>query len=272
MKLLTKIALITVVAAGSAHAGPKQQAKAHVAAATRAHQQGNYDLALTELQAAYKLDPKPELLFAMGQVEAKLSRCQDAIDHYEKFTATVKDAATKAVVTQAIDACRAQLEAQKPPAEPVSEPPPPVAEPVAPAPPPAEPIRDAPPLAPGRSVERVDRVEPPPRSPERSPWYKDPLGDTLVIGGMLAIAGSAVIYQGARGKLTDAETATSLDQYDKLLGDARSARTQSLILVGGGVALIGVGVVRYVMRGSRADRVSVVPTPHGGLVTMQGRF
>src|SRR5437867_9257716 len=75
-------------APATALAGDKEDARAHVARATQAHKEARFEDALVELEAAYQLDPKPDLLYAIGQVDAKLGRCDEAIDHYRRFAAT----------------------------------------------------------------------------------------------------------------------------------------------------------------------------------------
>ncbi|MEJ7603483.1 MAG: tetratricopeptide repeat protein, partial [Kofleriaceae bacterium] len=90
-----------LVLAHDAVAGPKDQAKKHLAAATRAHGDGKYDVALTELQAAYKLDPQPELLYAIGQVYAKLGECDEAKAHYDRVLAKNTDPAAGPAVQDA---------------------------------------------------------------------------------------------------------------------------------------------------------------------------
>src|SRR5262245_15273374 len=75
---------VLLVAPASAFAGKSDQAKAHVAKATKAHKAGRYEEARAELEAAYALDPKPELLYALGQVQAKLGHCDQALDYYKR--------------------------------------------------------------------------------------------------------------------------------------------------------------------------------------------
>src|SRR5262245_456470 len=92
-------------------AGPKDEAKKHIQKATEAHQR-KYDVALTELQLAYGLDPQPELLYAMGQVQVKLGHCHDAVNSYQKFLQTKPPAEPAAAAQEAIDSCKAE---DKPP-------------------------------------------------------------------------------------------------------------------------------------------------------------
>ena len=54
-------------ASADALAGSKEDARAHVAKATRAHKEARYEDARVELEAAYALDPKPPGRFGHGE-------------------------------------------------------------------------------------------------------------------------------------------------------------------------------------------------------------
>jgi len=222
-------------------AGPKEkdEAKKHITKATEAHQQGKYDVALTELEAAYKLDPQPDLLYAIGQVHVKLGHCPDAITSYEKFLATKPAAEPAAAAQEAIDTCKAQT---PPPEPPKPEPPPP-------QPPP-----------------------PPPPTPESKPFYTDVIGDGLVGLGVVSGVVGIVFYTNALAKLDDAEAATTYSEHEKLVGDARTARNLALVFGAVGVAAIGVGVWHFMSYSSEQSNVAIVPTTQGGMVTWSGRF
>src|SRR5690606_23307126 len=111
---------LALAAPRAADAGPKQDARAHMDRAAEAHQAGDLDRALEELRAAYAIDPRPQLLYALGQIYTKLGRCSEASDAYLRFLARGADARTTEVVKQAIGACQ-------PPAAAVAAAPPPPA-------------------------------------------------------------------------------------------------------------------------------------------------
>jgi len=233
VRILTIASVLLVpLAADADQAGP------HIEKATLAHKEGRFADALVELQAAYAIDPRPELLYAIGQVQVKLGRCGDAISSYELYLATNPSERSAGATHQAIETCRAQLAA-------------------APPPPPAGP----PPSA------------APPSSRAR-PWYTDKVGDALVLGGAVAGVFGVVIYVGARSDLDSAEAAPTLTRYDELVDRARTKRAASVVLIGGGVALIGAGIVHYLVhdRATESRGVGVVPATGGGLVTWTGRF
>jgi tetratricopeptide (TPR) repeat protein len=276
------IALLVLVIPLTAAAGPKQkkEAKEHVARAAKAHEKGDFQQALVELQFAYKLDPQRDLLYAIGQIYLKLGKCKEADESYDKFLKGNKDKGAVAVVKQAKESCKENV-AAAPPAPPEPAPPPPPPEPTAPPPPPV--VAPTPPPAP---------VAPPPARPTpfgadrddaplrvsstvvHRPWYSDKLADTLVVGGVAAGVVGVVFYRSALSKLDSAESAPSLDAYNKDIKDARSSRTTSVVLMSGGAALFTFGVGRYLFhdRGTEVRTVGVAPARGGGLVTWEGRF
>jgi tetratricopeptide (TPR) repeat protein len=288
--------LIVLCAVATADAKPKAKAKAeleaHMDRAAKAHREGDFEVALEELQAAFAIDPQPKLLFAIAQVHVKLDNCETAIDYYEKFLAAEKDKSKQGVVRQAIDACTKKLAEkadkventdgvfrQKKGGEPPSrgggdattaakvaagEARPKAVEP----PPPPPPMRVEQPAP--RPVEAPVAVT----TTTRSPWYTDPLGDALVVAGVGATVGSLLMYRAAQGDLDKAEAAPSLDVYNEHRDRAETKQRYTLVLAGGGIALVAAGVVRFALRdGKRETRgVAVVPARGGGLVTWSGGF
>ena len=97
----------------------------------------------------------------------------------------------------------------------------------------------------------------------------------LVVSGVASAVIGLVLYSGARSDLDAAEDAPNLAEYDDLVDRARSRRTFSVLLVGGGAVLIGAGVARFMMHDGEqreAQRVGLVPVDRGGLVTFGGSF
>lgn len=243
-------ALVLALVAGTASAAPKPrspdpnevaakqaEAKQHVDAATAAHAAGKLDVALTELRAAYELDPQPDLLFAMGQVQAGLGDCTAARDSYEQYRAAMNnEAGIGAAVDAAIAACGA-------------------------APAPTTTTTPAAPAAP-----------PSPAPAGAGPWYTDVIGDVLTGGGAIALVTAGIEYKSARSALDDAEHATTLADYNKLVDSAHSDRTFALVLGGAGAALVAGGIVHYMMHGKTTETrgVAIVPIAGGGILTFSG--
>jgi tetratricopeptide (TPR) repeat protein len=218
----------------------KREAKKHLEAATKAHEAEQFDVALTELQAAYELDPQPDTMYAIGQVQVKLNNCPEAIMAYEKFLESNPGEEPAALANEKITTCRAELAAQQPPPPP---PPDPQPQPVPP--------------------------------PERKAFYKDPIGDGLVVVGIGASVAGVIFYMGARSRLEDADTALSYAEQRTIVEDAKGKRNLAIIAGGVGVAALGLGVWRWTTVGKSGEqhRVALVPRGDGGgMITWAGTF
>jgi tetratricopeptide (TPR) repeat protein len=277
-RLLTWLIVAFVAAPATARAGNAEEAQAHIARATRAHKEGRYDAARVELEAAYALAPRPDLVYALGQVHAKLGRCRDAEIYFRRYAATQHDPRVAKVVDQAIAACQpAAAPAPTPAADspPPASAPPPVPPstgrppPASPAPPVAAASRPAPPFAATRNAPAAVAPLPPRR------WYQDKLGDGLVLGGIVAAAVGLIEYRSARSDLDAAEDrtrTTTLARYHELVDAAHARRTAAILLFGGSGALIAGGVIRYALHagGAEVGGVSVAPLRGGGVITYAG--
>lgn len=269
---LTWLFIALVAAPPAARAGTAEEAQAHVARATRAHKEGRYDEARVELEAAYALAPRSDLLYALGQVNARLGHCRDAETYFRRYAATQHDPRVARVVDQAIAACQPAAAPAlaidgPPPATPAPIPPPPASRPASIPPPPAS--RPAAPFAATRTAP-VAVAPPPPRR-----WYQDKLGDGLVLGGFVAGAVGLVEVRSARSDLDAAEDrtrTTTLVRYQALVDGAHGKRTAAILLFGGGGALIASGVIRYALHAGDAEAggVSVAPLRGGGVVSYAG--
>ena len=89
-----------------AFADPKDESKQHFEAASTAHKEGRFSDALNELMVAYALDPRPELLYAIGQIHVKLGQCPQAITFYQRFIDTRPKAEQAARAQKAIETCQ----------------------------------------------------------------------------------------------------------------------------------------------------------------------
>jgi len=91
---------------------------AHLDKVRQLYAAGDFVHAREELLAAYQLQPVPDLLFALGQVEFNLHHYRAAIEYYERFTATNPTPEQVALAQQAIGAARIELARPKPPPPP----------------------------------------------------------------------------------------------------------------------------------------------------------
>jgi tetratricopeptide (TPR) repeat protein len=257
---LVLAAMVILATAGSASADPEAEADAHVARATELHGNGKFEEALDALKTAYALAPRPELLFAIGQVHVKLGRCGEAITFYERFLTTRPKSGPAAAAREAIEVCTNRPPAASPPGD-VE---PPAVEPatgpaVEPTPPVIEPSRE-----PARA----------PRWTER-PWYTDTLGDVLVGAGVLSGAAAIVLYRSAVADADDASSAETYQAHLDLVDRARTKRAVSIALGAAGGVLVGVGIIRYVIGDRRVEAeapITFVPSSDGGVLAVQGRF
>jgi tetratricopeptide (TPR) repeat protein len=95
----------------------------HLAKVRALYDKGDFARARDELLAAYRVEPRPELLFALGQVELNLGHFRAAIERYEQFIATGPAADQIALAQQAIGAARARLTEKPAPLPPLPPPP-----------------------------------------------------------------------------------------------------------------------------------------------------
>src|SRR5262245_2256399 len=115
-RLLPLVLVIALPATALADA--KTEAKEHIAKATELHGEGRFADALLELNTAYTLDPQPDLLYAIGQLNVKLGDCKQAVLFYKRYLKTKPEKRAAAATKEAIKTCKSH----PPPAAP--EPPP----------------------------------------------------------------------------------------------------------------------------------------------------
>jgi tetratricopeptide (TPR) repeat protein len=265
--LLPLVAIsLLAMAAPSALADQKSEAKAHIEQAMIHHGNNRFVEALADLEAAYRLDPEPDLLFAIGQVNVKLGRCADAVSYYERFLATKPEAGPAAATREAIMVCKTKIAKEvrtepRPEPEPKPEPEPDPEPEVATSPDPGT-------LEPEPQPPRVDTPDGP------RPWYKDPIGGALVGGGVVAGVVGILFYRSATADLDRAESADTYEQSEDLIDRAKGRRTIGAIVGASGLVLVAGGVVRYLIAGdgTETSNVAIVPTSAGGAITWSGRW
>ncbi len=244
--LLVLFVLVGSAAApGTARADAKTEAKTHMDRAAALHRNGKFAEALNELTIAYTLDPRPEMLYGIGQLQVQLGNCPQAILFYERFLSTKPEPMPAAAATEAIETCRSAPDSLK----------------TAPA------DGTAPPAGPQPGE--------PAASGQPARWYADKLGGVLLGGGVVIGAIAVVTYASARSDLEAAESAPDAPTHDELVDRARDKRTIAAVLGVAGIGLAGAAVTRYVLVRRRAGArpaVGVAPARGGGLVTWSGRF
>ncbi len=230
--------------------GPAAAAQEHIDRASSLHKAGRLADALVELKTAYALEPRPQLLFAMGQIHVQLGQCADALTYYERYLATSPAPEIAAITREAIDACK-------------TNPPPAMGMP-APEPTP-EPVREAAPLP-------VPAPVPVPAIERRPPWYADRVGDALVAGGVVSGVVGFLLWRGAVSDRDEADSTDNYERFGSLIDSAHGKQTQAIVFGIASAVLVTAGGVHIVLH-HRATDLVVAPTPGGGgAVTWLGRF
>lgn len=249
--------LIAALASSTASAAPRTApAKAAFERGVVAYQRGDFAAAAEALGTSFKLEPDVETLFAWAQAERQQDNCTRAIELFDRLLTFELPPENKKVVRSKIEECRQILAAKQPPPEPVVEP----------APPPAPPPRPVP----------IRRDPPPPKPSAGTPWWQDPLGDTLAGAGLIGLGVGGYYLLSAREAARDADETTDYNQFGPLDDRAKShGRIGVIVSIAGGALLVG-GIIRYATRDSGATPEQKVLTgwlvPGGGGLAAAGRF
>ena len=118
VRIVGVVALVAIVGAGTrASAEPSAQAlkaaKQHYIDGKKFQDAANYDAAIVEYDAAYKLAPKPVLLFNIGQCYRLKGDKQKAIDAYEAFVAAAPDDPVAPDAREYVTQLKLRLEVEK---------------------------------------------------------------------------------------------------------------------------------------------------------------
>jgi len=197
----------------------------HLAAAREAHARGDFAAARAELLAAYTLEARPELLFALGQAELNLGNYDAAIDHYEQFIASNPGDDQVALAQQAIGAARMRR-----------------VQPAA-VPPTVEPVRERPVVSHHRH------------------WRIEDTGLVALGGVACVLGGGLVVY--ARHLAND--RSGTLSDYDGRLANARTTRWTGIGIASGGALLITAALIRWRLRPDGPAMTATLTPSGGGL-------
>lgn len=215
MKQLAVIALAAItLATPLAHADrkPSPEPGDPMRKVRELYAKGDYEGVRAELLAQYELDPRPALLFALGQVELNLGNYQAAIDYYERFIATSPAEDQVALAQQAIGAARIRL------AEPQPEPPAPT------------------PVVAADTRREIDQPEP--ERPREKRWTMTHTGLVVFGGAAMLLGGGLLYYSHSLGN----DRSGTLAQYDSRLDQARTTRWTGIGVAAAGTLLVGVTV------------------------------
>lgn len=260
--------LAALALASPAAAAPKgARAKKEFDRGVTAYQKQNYAAASEALAASFKLEADPETLFAWAQSERQLEHCDKSMELFTKLLDFNLPAENKKVIQEKIDECKA-LTAPKPPS--------PVEQPTAPAEKPAPAKRPEPPAAPG-PTEAAGRspAERPPAGPTSTPWWKDPIGDVLVVAGVAGLGVGGYFLMSARQAEQDSKQSDTIFKDKDALAE-KNGKIGVIAAGVGGVLIVG-GIVRYATRGGgggNQERTALTGwvAPDGGGIAAAGRF
>lgn len=218
--------LVVLLAPAIAGADPKADAQVHIDKATQLFEAGKSAEAIEHLTDAYALDPRPEILYALGQAHSSLGQCASAKTFYDKFAEAQPDDAILA--RDAAKACK-----DAPP--PVVTPPPPVTE----------------------------KPPPTPVKAERRQWHGDTLGLAIAGAGLVLVGVGAYELSASHDAHNEAISQPTYDAFLDQLDDAESKRKLALGMFAIGGAAVAAGVVHLVLH-TRTETVSVTPMKGGG--------
>jgi tetratricopeptide (TPR) repeat protein len=205
--------------------------------AIEAYKAGKYDEAANLLEKAYKVEPKPEILFALAQAERLGGHCDKALVHYKQLLTQTTELATAKAVQNNLVLCPG---GEAPKTEPKSDP---------------------------KSEPRIDVVQG--QTKTVVVRKSDPLAIGLLAGG--ALSGGFAIGMLLRSSSTrdDAATARTLDDANELHDRADRDRLVAIVAGGVGAVAIGYAVFRLTRGGKPATtEVAVTPTSGGSMVVL----
>jgi tetratricopeptide (TPR) repeat protein len=227
-------------------------AREHLERGRRHYDVQEYDAAIAEFKAGYKIDPHPAFLYALGQAQRQRGDCRSAIRSYQTFLRTSPDERRAAAARENLARCEAALRAAPPGPQGTPATQPVVAPGPAPAPSPSP-------------VPGVDLG--------RRRWYRDALGGTLTVAGLLAAGAGTVVWIMAHNDIEAARAASSYQDYGAHAAGAETRQIAGVVTVAVAGALLAAGIVRYLLLPAAAGpAVGAAPARGGGLVVVGGAF
>jgi tetratricopeptide (TPR) repeat protein len=208
-----------------------------------------YAQAEADLKEAYRLEPKPDILYALAQAQRMNGECDKAIVSYQNYLRSNPRADQAKLATENIERCKAEL-AAKPTPTPSPEP--------KPTPAPTPPPKPAPtPAAPATHTVGVA-------------WSANLAGHVLVGGGLVAAVGGTLLALHGQHAIDDINSAMFYDDFvtrSKAASTANTERIAGIATAGLGGALIVTGIAIYWLRSPHQEASPTIAIgPHGELV------
>jgi len=243
--VVTMLGLFAAPAAAQKQSGEpmKIQAEKHFNRALKLFNEKDFAGAAAAFAKAYEIDERFDIKFAWAQAERLAGNCVKAVELYGQLRdePNLSDDDQRALL-EGLERCDAVTKDPDPKPEP------------------------APP-----------KVTPPPTAPvaEGSPWYTDPIGDALLISGIVGVGLGAGLFIVSSLDASAAKDAATYDTHVALESRARNRRILSLVTFGASAALLGGAGYRFLTRESgKSSKASagVWATPDSAGVALGGRF
>lgn len=238
--------LVALVGGRSAHADRRSTADRHLERGLEHFEQERYARAIEQFQRGYAVEPRREFLFALGQAERLKGNCAGAVIYYRQFLSRNPPARQVDATWAHIGSCDKELSSARELARPA-------------------PRAAPPPRAVASSVQ-------PAGAPMR-PWYRDPIGTSLLGASLVSAGTSLALFVSASSARDSARLAPTYDDFAELADRARTRRNLGITAGLAAGALAGAAIYRLVWgQPSGATRIEVAPGAGGATVAVGGSF
>ena len=274
------IVLIAALSAGtSAYAqAPNAAADAAYQEARRLYDLREWDAAIAKFKEAYRIRPDAPSLFNIAQSNRLKGDCAEALNFYKTYRRNFPkekniDKVDKFIADMETCVKTAPVKTEPVKTEPVKT------EPVKTEPIKTEPVKTEPVTEPAKTEPvRLETPKPDPGPPVPSDPGRTKRVVGIVVGGFGVASLGASLFFGlrARSAAQDAEKAMMGDTWNPGIETrGETAARNGKIALGVGVALVGTGVVLYILgrdSGAETARVAVVPSSDGATLVWGERF
>jgi hypothetical protein len=237
LALVLSSALFAPLTAHAQDNGPAA-AKSHFDKGMILYNIQDWPASIRELKAAYAAEPKPEYLYTIAQAQRLSGDCAAAILSYRSFERLSTGGSGATAAEGFIHKCEEQIKQEDLAKAAAATPTPVVVRPAA-SPPPA------------------------PVTPANGTWYKDPIGDALLVLGVGgAVAGTVFFVQAGSAK--SAATSGNEGAYASNSSTAKRDSIIGSVGVGAGGVLLAGAIWRYLVVGARGKEEASAPPPAVG--------
>ena len=198
----------------------KKEAQVRLDAGLREYDAGHFDRAIKEFEAAFAIDPDPDLLLAWAQAERLAGKCSAAVPRYRRYLESKPGAEGVALARSGIDLC-----VQAAPTD----------------------------RSKGRPADCAAAPE------QQLPWYKNPIGGAIVVGVAGIGVGTGFLIA-ASGNRDVADHLPTSDAFEARLERATFQRRIGVTILVFGAALIGGGVGYHYLRKRKETPATLVST------------